>query len=99
MRVGKGMSYHVGGMSGYSYPVSAIVCVDTGDFIVTSSRVGFVGAHRGFGLPFKKLLSLQVFTNGVRLQADGARTRPQLFVLADVDTACIVLTRAMNAAL
>ena len=99
MRVCKGLTYRVGGFSGYSYPVAASVPVDAGCFIITSARVAFVGAHRSFAIPFRKILSMQVFTNGIQLQADGARARPQMFTLGDVDAACVVLTRAMNAVL
>jgi hypothetical protein len=99
MRVCKGMTYRVGSMQGSSYPVTQSVCADTGCFIVTSDRAAFVGGRRSLAIPYKKILSMQVFTNGVQLQQDGARARPQMFTLGDVHAVCIVLTRAMNGAL
>jgi hypothetical protein len=99
MRVYKGLTYRVGSLKGRSYPVTESVCADTGCFIITSSRVAFVGPRRSLAIPYKKILSMQVYSNGVQLQTDGARARPQMFTLGDVHPACIILTRAMDAAL
>ena len=99
MRVRKGMTFRMSNMRGNSYPVTQSVGADTGCFIVTSDRPAFVGARRSLAIPYKKILSMQVFTNGVQLQPDGMRARPQMFTLGDVHAVCIVLTRAMNAAL
>jgi hypothetical protein len=51
---------------------------DHGPITVTSQRVVFTGTKRSFEFPLAKLLSLDVFDDGIRLHSSG-RTTAQLF--------------------
>lgn len=75
IRIAKGMTYRVGQNRGKLVSEKGIVDVDSGDFIVTSQRLIFIGAKKSFSYEYKKLLAWNVFSDGISLSFDNAASR------------------------
>jgi hypothetical protein len=78
-QVAKGVRYRVGGMRGRMVTVGSEMQVqDTGTFSVTSQRVAYLGSAKSSEILFTKLMGMEVFSDGIRLQASN-RQNPLLF--------------------
>jgi hypothetical protein len=71
--IGKtGMRYRVGAMRGHMETVGTEMQVqDSGIFAVTSQRVAYLGAVKSTEILYTKLMGMQVFKDGLRLQASN----------------------------
>lgn len=96
--MGQGVRYHTGTSASQSYPVTHEVHVDTGQLIITSHRVAFIGSHRSFSIRYRKILAIHPYSNGFQIQKDGVTAKPQMFATADSDAACIMLSRFFSEA-
>jgi hypothetical protein len=80
-RVAKGVRFSTGRTRGRMVEVGTYLApADVGTLTATSHRVIFVGSKRSIEVAFKKLLSLEVFDDGIRLHSSG-RANPPLFRL------------------
>jgi hypothetical protein len=78
-QVAKGVRYRVGAMRGHMVTVGTEMQVqDTGTLAVTSQRVAYLGSAKASEILFTKLMGMEVFTDGIRLQASN-RQNPLLF--------------------
>lgn len=76
-RIAKGVSYHVGGVRGRRVVVGTEVKEDDrGIIIATSHRAVFLGSKKTLEMPYSKLLSLEVFEDGLRLHLSNRKTVP-----------------------
>ncbi len=57
--------------------------VDHGLFVVTNKNVYFAGPHKSLRLPYSKIVSFQLFSDGMGLTRDAASAKPQVFVTND----------------
>jgi hypothetical protein len=74
-RIGKGVRYHVGGFRGQSVIIGTELKVqDTGALSVTSNRVVFLGQQKTMEFLYAKLVGLEVFDDGIRLQVSNRQT-------------------------
>ena len=74
-RIAKGVRYNLGGFKGQSVVVGTELQVqDTGALSVTSSRVVFLGEQKTLEFLYAKLVGLEVFEDGVRLQVSNRQT-------------------------
>jgi hypothetical protein len=74
-RIAKGVRYHVGGFRGQSVVVGTELQVqDTGVLSVTSNRVVFLGQQKTMEFLYSKLVGLEVFDDGIRLQVSNRQT-------------------------
>ena len=74
-RIAKGVRYHVGGFRGQSVVVGTELTVqDTGALSVTSNRVVFLGQQKTMEFLYAKLVGLEVFDDGIRLQVSNRQT-------------------------
>jgi hypothetical protein len=73
--IAKGVRYHVGGFRGQSVVVGTELKVqDTGVLSVTSNRVVFLGQQKTMEFLYSKLVGLEVFDDGIRLQVSNRQT-------------------------
>jgi len=78
-QVAKGVRYRVGAIRGHMVTVGTEMKVqDTGSLSVTSQRVAYLGSAKSSEILFTKLMGMEVFTDGIRLQASN-RQNPLLF--------------------
>jgi hypothetical protein len=67
LRIAKGVSYRVGAQRGHLVSQTGIVPVSTGNLVVTSKRVMFIGDKKGFNLQLDKVLSLELHSDGITI--------------------------------
>lgn len=76
-RIAKGVRYHVGGARGRSVVVGHRMEVeDSGILYVTSQRAVFAGQRKTMEMPFAKLVTLNVFEDGVRFHLSNRKNAP-----------------------
>jgi len=75
-RVAKGV--YIGGGTSVPYKFEKIDLVDVGSFVVTNSRIVFVGQKRTLTIPYKKLVSLTPHGDGLLIGKEG-REKPLYF--------------------
>ncbi len=83
VRIAKGVYYRVGAFRGNPVDVSEIVHVDTGLFGVTTKHIYFAGEEKAFRIPYKKMVTITPYSDGVGIQRDAMNARPQIFVTGD----------------
>jgi len=90
-RIVKGVRYHVGGVRGRRVVVGMeLKEEDKGVIIVTSHRIVFLGSRKTIEMPYNKLLSLEVFEDGVRFHLSNRKTAPLFKVESAHPIAAIV---------
>jgi hypothetical protein len=95
-RVAKGVRFHTGGTRGRSVVVgSELLVADSGILVVSSQRVVFLGSKSTVEIPYKKLLNLDVFIDGVRFHISNRKTAP-LFKLASGNVVAAVVNAAFQ---
>lgn len=80
IRVTKGMSFRVGGGSGYSMPVMDIVPVTDGHLVVTTQRLVFNGHLQSWADPLAKIIGFQGYSDAIQYSVTG-RTKPRILKL------------------
>ena len=95
-RIAKGVRYSTGRTRGRSVVVGTELQVaDTGILAVSSKRLVYLGSKKSMEFPFAKLLSFEVFNNGIRLHSSNRQTTP-LFKLESGDVVAATLNQAMQ---
>jgi hypothetical protein len=93
-RVAKGVRFNTGSYRGHSVVVgSQMVEADQGPLTLTSMRAVFCGLRKTLELPYSKLLSVNVFTDGVQFQMSNRQSAP-LFCVPDGQVAAAVINGA-----
>lgn len=95
-RIAKGVRYHTGASRGRSVVVGTELQVaDQGMLSVSSHRVAFLGSRRTMEVPYSKLMSLEVFNDGIRFHASNRQQAP-LFRVESGDLIAATVNAAMQ---
>lgn len=95
-RIVRGVRYHVGGVRGRRIVVGTELKEDDkGIIIATSHRAIFLGSKRSLEIPYNKLLSVEVFEDGVRFHLSNRKNAP-LFRLENGHPVVAVVNAAMQ---
>ncbi|HZO62488.1 MAG TPA: hypothetical protein VFB35_05850, partial [Gaiellaceae bacterium] len=96
--IGKtGIRYRVGGYRGHSVVVGTKrVPADRGTLVVSSQRAVFLGNQKTLDMPYSKLVSLDVFGDGVQFHVSNRQTAPVLQVGAPDVVAAFVHAAAQR---
>jgi len=70
-KVAKGTSIRIGGFSGISESNQEWRTLDTGKLVITNQRLIFNGSKENRSFPIKKILSIETFTNSIKISIDG----------------------------
>jgi hypothetical protein len=93
-QVVKGVRFNTGSFQSQSVVLgSHLEVADQGTLSLTSLRVVFAGGRKTLELPYSKLLSVNVFTNGIRLQMSSRQSAP-LFRVGDGPLVAAVVNAA-----
>ncbi len=93
-RVAKRVRFHTGGYRGQSVVLdSHLVVADQGTLTLTSTRAVFLGPFKTMELPYAKLLSVNVFNNGIQFQMSNRQSAP-LFRVPDGNVVAAVVNAA-----
>lgn len=77
--LGHGFRYRVGAFAGQPVKSTELSEVDTGTVVLTNQRLVFVGAQKSVAVPIEKILSLEVFPDGLSVHREG-KEAPDIFV-------------------
>ncbi len=83
IRIAKGLYYRAGVFRGYPVESTASVLVDTGLLGITSKHLYFCGPRKALRVPYKKIVSVQPFSDGIQVQRDAATAKPMMFLTRD----------------
>lgn len=99
--IGKtGIRYRVGGARGHSVVVGAQMQVDdAGTLSISSKRAVFIGGKKTVEMPYAKLISLNVFADGIQFHQSNRQTAPLFRVENGEAVAAVVNAAAHRAAL
>lgn len=84
VRVAKGVYLRGGGFKGQAVKTSEIQLIDTGDLTITSQNIYFKGQNKSIKIELKKVMNLEAYSNGIKVEKDGVSFKPYYFL--DVDT-------------
>jgi hypothetical protein len=83
VRVTKGLYYRMGASRGEPITTTEMKLLATGVTFYTTRNIYFSSPMKGFKIPYKKIISLFPYQNGISVQKDGASSKP--FILKNVD--------------
>jgi hypothetical protein len=83
IRVMKGVYYRPAMFRGEPVERTTTVSRGKGALVITSKHVSFVGPARTVRLPYKKIVAVQPYRDGIGIQRDAATARPMSFVTGD----------------
>ena len=69
---------------------------DLGCLTIADKNVYFVGTHRALKIPFKKLASAQLYSDGNEIFQNGVTAKPLIFKVDDPPFAANLLAAAVN---
>ena len=82
IRVAKGVYYRVGGFRGNPVVTTQMVLI-AGILGVTNKHVYFTGSAKSFRIRYDRIVSFSPFSDGIAIQRDAARAKPQVFKTGD----------------
>lgn len=82
-RVMKGVYYRVGAHKAERIQTKHTELADAGLFVITSKNIHFKGVEKSFRIPIKKLISVDLHSDGITIFKDSANPKPQSFLLDD----------------
>lgn len=83
VRLAKGVYYRTGSFRGRPVKIDELKLQGTGMLAITTKHIYFWSPNKAFKVPFSKLISLETFEDGIRVQRDGTTTKPQTFTGID----------------
>ncbi len=83
VRLFRGVYYRAGGFKGVPVTETGNVLVATGVLGVMQEALYFAGQGHAFRIPFKKIVGLVPYSDGLGVQRDGEQAKPMTFVLDD----------------
>lgn len=78
-RVARGVTYRTGGFKGRPVESSYMDLVDIGSLYVTNKNLIFQGLERGLRVPYRKIVGVQPYNEGLEVQRDGTNAKRLLF--------------------
>ncbi len=79
VRVIKGVYYRTGGMKGHPVEHSKLEKQAIGTLVLTNKNFIFYSPTKSAKIPYKKLIGVTPYTDGLELQKDGANSKRQIF--------------------
>ena len=87
LRIAKGVYYRIGSFKGHPVVTTRQTHVGEGALIFTNKHLFWAGdgTTKSLKIAWKKLISVQGYSDGIGLQAEGARIKPMTFSLGSDD--------------
>lgn len=83
VRIARGVYYRVGQSRGISETVESVEQVDARTLVIASKHLYFGGDRKTFRIPYKKIISVQPFTDGIGVVKEAATPKMQIFGIVD----------------
>jgi hypothetical protein len=95
-RVAKGVRYSTGRTRGHSVVVGhELQVADTGVLSISSTRAAFLGSNKSIEFPYAKIMSIELFSDGIRFATSNRQATP-LFRVESGDVVGATLNTAMQ---
>ena len=78
-RVCKGVYYRTGSSKGHPIEHSSMESVGVGTLVLTNKNIIFYSPQKSSKVPYKKLIGVTPYSDGMELQKDGANAKRQMF--------------------
>lgn len=78
-RICKGGYYRTGGFKGHPVETTYMQRIGTGDCCLTNRHLYFASPEKSIKIPFKKIMHLDSYSNGLGVNRDGANAKPLFF--------------------
>lgn len=78
-RVMKGVTYRTGGFKGHPVEHSYMDNAGTGSLYITNKHIVFHSSERSVKIPYKKIIGLNPYQDGMGVQQDGANAKKLVF--------------------
>ncbi|HZW64668.1 MAG TPA: hypothetical protein VFF23_03185 [Hanamia sp.] len=79
IRIAKGVYYRVGQFEGNPVVTTEKTLAATGMLTLTNTNLYFSSPIKNFKTPYKKIIYMTQYSDGIELQKDGATAKPQTF--------------------
>jgi len=83
MKVAKGLYYRAGAFRGKPVETKETVYIDSGFLGITTKHIYFTGPEKSFRIKYDKIVSFTPYSDGIGIQKDGVRAKPQTFIIGD----------------
>lgn len=83
IRIAKGLYYNMGSFRGKPVETVQRVYVDTGVLAVTTKYIYFHGSKKSFRISYNKIVTFIPYSDGVGIQRDSVKAKPQYFITND----------------
>jgi hypothetical protein len=93
VRLMKGVYYRAGASKGHAVRTNYMSEEGSGCLLITNRNVLFVGPGKGVKLPFRKILSVQLYSDGIEVLRDGTNAKPAVFKIDDPPFAANLIAR------
>jgi len=78
-RIVKGVNYRTGGFKGHPVEHSYMDNTGTGSLYITNKHIIFHSSERSVKIPYKKIIGLNPYQDGMGVQQDGANAKKLIF--------------------
>lgn len=79
IKIAKGVYYRTGQFKGNPVVSTQMTFIATGLLALTNKNFYFASNSKNFKTPYKKLISMTQYSDGIGLQKDGVSAKPQIF--------------------
>jgi|SRR5579871_509023 len=79
IKIAKGVYYKIGQFKGNPVTTTQMTLIANGMFALTNKNIYFASISKSFKIPYKKLISMTQYSDGIELQKDGVSAKPQIF--------------------
>jgi hypothetical protein len=93
VRLAKSVYYKVGASKGEPVRTDYLSNEGAGCLFITNRNVIFLGPGKGVKLPFRKILSVQLYSDGIELLRDGVNAKPVVLTVDDPPFAANLIAR------
>lgn len=79
IRIMRGVYYRTSAFKGHPVEIDELKYRATGVVALTTKHIYFGSDRTSFKVPYSKIISLETFSDALRVQKDGVRSKPQIF--------------------
>ena len=79
IKVLKGVYYHVGQFKGNPVQTTNMELIANGVSCITDKNIYFASGPKSFRIPYKNLVTIQQYSDGIGFQEDKASSKPKAF--------------------
>lgn len=83
VRLAKGLYYRTSSYRGRPVKIEEMKYAGTGSLVITSKHIYFGSDLKKFKIPFRKIISITPYNDGIGLHKEGVSAKPQIFKNVD----------------